>query len=647
MSANAPYYQVRASQLINTTDSTNAIHSPIPPQEANYTLPAPTAIASTDQQVKTPVSIKPTAHQNPVDQPIEDSHIFSGLLEAASSVASEQAMQADTVSPGVEVDVTAHGGGQKKRASCFPVGDVAVEEDAMSSKRRRVHVPTDPQLQEVDRSMSSSCDNSSGPQSSESPVIGSRTVGVHSAAALFRRSSERTSRKYTRPPMSKLFMSLQLSPEDFLQLQAQAKAYMLDTRHPERQNCVGNRGKGDTDMVKLRLFNCVRDFLNEEAGEQFFGEHVDKPGEREALEAARALGEESGSGMEGRLTWPRDGNKIISLVTPLMRRMVTNERQRQYAIETRRGGSKKGKEEILEASTPRAIAGQDGKQQTQSPLDPKLAQQAPSSRPTSPLVQDRDAFSPSHGHLNSMTNASISNFVPLPSICPAEPNLSHINIFLTLASSEGKPSVKLDEKRIFVDRPAHLTFYNWSDFVKDVHELLCNAQSRHAGLRRRPVLDENMGPNSLRGLAAAANLLQSEIASPSYVGPDPSSIAIRQETTTSPSALLASSREDPLLAMPSAAEPGATAASRASSASSKANPAQGIVAMSHIDEHESSTAVPRHVIKTIGASGWSIIDTEQDWYHVLREKAFAVWADGVCNVLVELIDATLDDLSTS
>ena len=36
--------------------------------------------------------------------------------------------------------------------------------------------------------------------------------------------------------------------------------------------------------------------------------------------------------------WPRDEQKIISLVMPLLRRMVTNERQRQYAIETRKGG---------------------------------------------------------------------------------------------------------------------------------------------------------------------------------------------------------------------------------------------------------------------------------------------------------------------
>ncbi|RAH66212.1 DUF3431 domain-containing protein [Aspergillus aculeatinus CBS 121060] len=147
-----------------------------------------------------------------------------------------------------------------------------------------------------------------------------RAVGLHSAAALFRQPS--SNKKYTRPPMSKLFSSLELSPENFLHLQAAAKAYMLDDRHPERRDCVGQRGKGDTEMVKLRLWNCVRHFLEGEGhGERFFGEDVVNEGM-----GPRAY------------IWPRDQQKIISLVIPLLRRMVTNERQRQYAVETRKGG---------------------------------------------------------------------------------------------------------------------------------------------------------------------------------------------------------------------------------------------------------------------------------------------------------------------
>jgi len=147
-----------------------------------------------------------------------------------------------------------------------------------------------------------------------------RAVGVHSAAALFRQPS--TNKKYTRPPIAKMFSSLEISPENFLHLQAAAKNYMLNDEFPERRDCVGQRGKGDTEMVKLRLWNCVRQFLEAEGhGERFFGENVVNEG----------MGPRN-------YIWPRDQHKIISLVIPLLRRMVTNERQRQYAIESRKGG---------------------------------------------------------------------------------------------------------------------------------------------------------------------------------------------------------------------------------------------------------------------------------------------------------------------
>ncbi|EKG13993.1 hypothetical protein MPH_08867 [Macrophomina phaseolina MS6] len=167
-------------------------------------------------------------------------------------------------------------------------------------------------------------------------ISDARSVVVHSAAAaaLFRQpSTSSAAKKHTRPPMSKLFASLQLTPENFLRLQAAAKAYMLDEAHPERQSCVGSRGKGDTDMVKLRLFNCCRDFLNDGIGDRYFGPDVPAPTENEVLEGETTPGR--------KWVWPRDGNKIVSLVTPLLRRMVTNERQRQYAQETRKGTGKK------------------------------------------------------------------------------------------------------------------------------------------------------------------------------------------------------------------------------------------------------------------------------------------------------------------
>lgn len=43
------------------------------------------------------------------------------------------------------------------------------------------------------------------------------------------------------------------------------------------------------------------------------------------------------------------------------------------------------------------------------------------------------------------------------------------------------------------------------------------------------------------------------------------------------------------------------------------------------------------VIKSLGPEGWRQICNADDWCSVLREKAFAVWADGICNVLVEMV----------
>ncbi|OBT99829.1 hypothetical protein VE01_02110 [Pseudogymnoascus verrucosus] len=185
----------------------------------------------------------------------------------------------------------------------------------------------------------------SGPQVSTSDA---RAAGVHSAAALFRRPTP-ASKKYTRPPMSKLFTSLELTPEQFLYLQAAAKTYMLDPAHGERAGCVGNKARADTDLVKLKLFGCVEAFLEDEG----WGE--------------RCWGPDAGRGAHEsrRLRWPEGKHKIITLVTPLMRRMVTNERQRLYANETRKAtGGKKVRE------TGEGVDEQRGKELVD--IDPKL-----------------------------------------------------------------------------------------------------------------------------------------------------------------------------------------------------------------------------------------------------------------------------------
>jgi hypothetical protein len=394
MAANAPYYQMRSSQFTTTPNSANVAPSHFVHDDAEYELPAAPVSSS---HLHTPPYTEHAGSQNPADIPVntmEENHNLAELLEAATTAAGQAAVAMDA-QVAVAAHTTTHDGGKRKRASSSPVEDAAATSQAdrpIAPKRRRIDAPTDPHLQNTDTALHSNTGTSTLPQPGESLLNDARAAGVHSAAALFRRSSEKTARKYTRPPMSKLFMSLQLSPENFLQLQAKAKTYMLDTAYPERQNCVGNRGKGDTDMVKLRLFNCVREFLNNGVGEEFFGENVEKPGERDNIEAARALGEDKAPNAEGRLTWPKDGNKIISLVTPLMRRMVTNERQRMYAIETRKGGSKKkdkeGSAEAVAQQTQRSPSGHSSRgpsiEQQQLPaFDPSIAR-SHTSQPASP-----------------------------------------------------------------------------------------------------------------------------------------------------------------------------------------------------------------------------------------------------------------------
>ncbi|KAH8815610.1 hypothetical protein F5884DRAFT_772917 [Xylogone sp. PMI_703] len=190
-------------------------------------------------------------------------------------------------------------------------------------KRPKVREPEDPEELALEREIwgPEEGEEANEPISPSGNVITTKIPGVHSASALFRKPSA-ASKKYTRPPMAKLFLSLGISPEQFLHLQAAGKAYMLDEAHPERREAVGSRvkgrgGQGQSDITKMELFNCVEAFLKDEGwGERLYG-----------------------GGTSSKLRWPEMRTKIISLVTPLLRRMVTNERQRLYAIEQRRSGS--------------------------------------------------------------------------------------------------------------------------------------------------------------------------------------------------------------------------------------------------------------------------------------------------------------------
>ena len=139
--------------------------------------------------------------------------------------------------------------------------------------------------------------------------------------------------------------------------------------------------------------------------------------------------------------------------------------------------------------------------------------------------------------------------------------------------------------------------------MKDVILLLKAAKDRYpelsAGIGFR---DVEPGTDNLRGLAAAANALQTEHA---------------LHGTSSPNNGLPQSSEDDnaaILPTPTSAV--------------SAHP------VFPVDSHSETKALPRYAIKSVGPQGWRDIRNADDWYSVLREKAFAVWADGVCNVLV-------------
>lgn len=580
MSTNAPYFQMRTGQLSTDSHSSNAAARPGSPQEGAYGhTPLPIVEQSAGNQ-HLPAYSENAAHRPEADRrhdDAEENHNLAELLEAATTAADQ-----DVVSRPLQATASTvpHPESQNKRkagpgAGVDAAATIQTNSEGYASrvtKRRRIDVSsTDPVLQarDDDSAMQSPASkNSSSP--THDLLNDARAVGVHSAAALFRRTSTNATRKYTRPPMSKLFISLSISPENFIALQSLAKAYMLSPAHPERQSCVGNRGKGDTDMVKLRLFNCVRDFLAGGVGEQFFGEYIANPGEKENSEAAAALGEKEAGGE--RLVWPRDGNKIISLVTPLMRRMVTNERQRLYAIDTRKGGKKAEKESSAEAQSMPSTPIQEVHHRQHSVLDPTL--QGPHVRESSTSTPSASmhiiALSEVPPTLNPPAISSPTAALPPSSTEASEPHLTNINIFLTYSPSETK-TIKLDERRISTTRPAHLSFYNYTAFIEQVDAMIKRAELLQPSIKNIRAAPIGMSDaESLRGLAAAANALQ----------PDKDDRRLRSSTGA------------------------------------------------------------KYSVKTVGPNGWHVIDGAQTWYHVLTERAFAIWADGVCNIIVELGQTT-------
>lgn len=154
-----------------------------------------------------------------------------------------------------------------------------------------------------------------------------------------------------------MFESLKLGADEFLDLHAQAKSFMLDPAHPERLATVGIRGKSDSRGIKLELSRCTAQFLEGGVGLQFFGHEAVRQATEHDHDEVDANGDneaQDGSLVEGTTTqrrhrrnrqqekqqatpvWPEDRDQLIALCMPLLRRIITNEKQRQYAASSRK-----------------------------------------------------------------------------------------------------------------------------------------------------------------------------------------------------------------------------------------------------------------------------------------------------------------------
>jgi hypothetical protein len=152
------------------------------------------------------------------------------------------------------------------------------------------------------------------------------------ASALFKPASS-ASKKYSRPPLGTVYQNLGLAPDVFLRLQGALKSYMLDPAHPERRDVVGHkRHSGGTEAAKLKLWNCVDEFLKAKSddNETTHAETFFPKAPEDDIE-----GQAEPDNAEGKMYWPSDRDVIIKAVMPLMRKVVTNERQRVYAVESR------------------------------------------------------------------------------------------------------------------------------------------------------------------------------------------------------------------------------------------------------------------------------------------------------------------------
>jgi hypothetical protein len=262
---------------------------------------------------------------------------FAGLVEAATAAADQEIQWPANAEPVVQDARPAYEAYDDRAAledqySPVPIGQydssVASRPAGPSTRKRKRDTETSREdlatVDAVQRASYVAASDTSRP-----------SAAATSAAAIFRQPSA-TNKKYTRPPIGKLYSSLELPPECFVHLQAAAKDFMLDENHPDRLDTIGQRGRGDTDLVRLKLWNIAKEFLDDLGnGLKFFGDHVP-----------------SVEGQSPRtMIWPQNAEQIIKACVPVLRRMVTNERQRRYAIQARKvtddpQGHESGKESL-------------------------------------------------------------------------------------------------------------------------------------------------------------------------------------------------------------------------------------------------------------------------------------------------------------
>lgn len=116
-------------------------------------------------------------------------------------------------------------------------------------------------------------------------IADARNLGIRSVLPLFRKTTEAAEKSTRKPdiplpiqnytnncagkPVAKLLLSMQISAEWYLQIQAAAKEYMLDVRYPKRMAAVGLKTRAGADSTDL--FNCCMEFLEQEWGENCWG----------------------------------------------------------------------------------------------------------------------------------------------------------------------------------------------------------------------------------------------------------------------------------------------------------------------------------------------------------------------------------------